>query len=128
MLTRVIHLYFLYSAPFAIASLHCPLRLFTSPPVIPGSRSGILAVKRVDGVPTVFPADSGEVAPHENLLRVVYDKRPLEGVWDDFDTVRARVASEWTALPHAADNISASLREKVRQQMALRGKVPALAH
>ncbi|KAG2489592.1 hypothetical protein HYH03_011873 [Edaphochlamys debaryana] len=92
------------------------------------SLPGVLAVKRVNGVPTVFPADSGEVAPHDNLLRVVYDMRPLEGVWDDFDTVRARVASEWTALPKAADNLSASLREKVRQQMALRGKVPALVH
>ncbi|GIL51514.1 hypothetical protein Vafri_7487 [Volvox africanus] len=91
------------------------------------SLPGILAVKRVNGVPTVFPADSGEVAPHENLLRVVYDKGPLEGVWDDFDTVRARVASEWAALPRTADNISVSLREKVQHQMALRGKVPAMA-
>ncbi|GLC38639.1 hypothetical protein PLESTB_000455100 [Pleodorina starrii] len=91
------------------------------------SLPGVLAVKRVGGVPTVFPADSGEVAQHENLLRLVYDKGPLEGVWDDFDTVRARLAAEWSALPRTADNISASLREKVRQQMALRGKVPALA-
>lgn len=30
----------------------------------------MLAVKRVGGVPTIFPADSGEVAPEENLLRV----------------------------------------------------------
>jgi hypothetical protein len=30
----------------------------------------VLAVKRVDGVPTVFPADSGEVAPADNLLQV----------------------------------------------------------
>lgn len=74
-------------------------------------------------MPTVFPADSCEVAPHENLLRVVYDKGPVAGVWDDFDTVRARVIAEWRALPYNADNISASLREKVRQQMALRGKV-----
>ncbi|GIL51516.1 hypothetical protein Vafri_7487, partial [Volvox africanus] len=93
----------------------------------PQTDTGILAVKRVNGVPTVFPADSGEVAPHENLLRVVYDKGPLEGVWDDFDTVRARVASEWAALPRTADNISVSLREKVQHQMALRGKVPAMA-
>lgn len=31
---------------------------------------GVLAVKRVGGVPTVFPADSGEVAPGEDLLQV----------------------------------------------------------
>jgi hypothetical protein len=31
---------------------------------------GVLAVKRVGGVPTVFPADSGEVAPEEDMLQV----------------------------------------------------------
>jgi hypothetical protein len=47
-----------------------------------GSLPGVLAVKRVGGVPTVFPAE--EVAPEENLLRVVYDRRPVEvqvGCW-----------------------------------------------
>lgn len=34
------------------------------------SLPGVLAVKRVDGIPTAFPADSGEVAPHENMLQV----------------------------------------------------------
>ncbi|KXZ56944.1 hypothetical protein GPECTOR_1g851 [Gonium pectorale] len=90
------------------------------------SLPGVLAVKRVNGVPTVFPADSGEVGPGENLLRVVYDRGPVEGVWEDFDTVRQRVATEWTALPLTADNISPSLRAKVAQQMAMRGKLPAL--
>lgn len=95
---------------------------------LPGLASpGVLAVKRVNGVPTVFPADSGEVAPHENLLRTVYDMGPVAGVWEEFDVVRARVAAEWTVLPRVADNISASLKEKVRQQMAKRGKVPAMA-
>lgn len=32
--------------------------------------AGVLAVKRVDGVPTVFPADSGEVAAEEDMLQV----------------------------------------------------------
>lgn len=35
--------------------------------------AGILAVKRVDGVPTVFPADSGEVTPDEDMLQVGAD-------------------------------------------------------
>lgn len=38
--------------------------------------AGVLAVKRVNGVPIVFPADSGEVAPEENLLQV-------GGAWAD---------------------------------------------
>jgi hypothetical protein len=32
--------------------------------------AGVLAVKRVAGVPTVFPADSGEVAAEEDMLQV----------------------------------------------------------
>jgi hypothetical protein len=32
--------------------------------------AGVLAVKRVGGVPTVFPADSGEVSPEEDMLQV----------------------------------------------------------
>jgi hypothetical protein len=32
--------------------------------------AGVLAVKRVAGVPTVFPADSGEVTPEEDMLQV----------------------------------------------------------
>jgi hypothetical protein len=39
-------------------------------PPAPPSPAGVLAVKRVGGVPTVFPADSGEVALGEDLLQV----------------------------------------------------------
>jgi nicotinamide phosphoribosyltransferase len=99
---------------------------------------GRLAVKRVDGVPTVFPADGGEVAPEEDMLRVVYACGPVVGGggetgaanggggdgkkqqqqqqqqrWEDFDALRARVAREWRALPPYADPISASLRAKM---------------
>ena len=42
------------------------------------SLPGTLAVKRVQGVPTAYPADGGHVAPDENLLRVVYDYGPLQ--------------------------------------------------
>lgn len=38
----------------------------------------MLAVKRVNGVPTVFPADSGEVAAHEDMLEVVWDSGPVQ--------------------------------------------------
>lgn len=81
----------------------------------------MLAVKRVGGVPTVFPADSGEVAPDEDMLQLVYDCGPVPGLaWEDFDGLRARVAAEWAALPRAADNYSASLKAKIaalRQDM-----------
>ena len=42
-----------------------------------GTHAGALAVKRVGGVPTVFPAEGGHVKPEENLLRVVYDHGPV---------------------------------------------------
>jgi hypothetical protein len=40
--------------------------------------AGALAVKRVGGVPTVFPAEGGHVTPQENLLQVVYDHGPVQ--------------------------------------------------
>jgi nicotinamide phosphoribosyltransferase len=77
---------------------------------------GILAVKRVDGVPTVFPAN--EVSAEENLLKVIYDKGPVKGLrWESFDELRERVEREWAALPPTADVISESLKSK-QQEMA----------
>ena len=50
---------------------------------------------------------------------------PVKGImWDDFDTMRKRVAEEWRALPKVADNISPSLKVKIGKQMELRGKKP----
>ncbi|KAF6252467.1 Quinolinate phosphoribosyl transferase [Scenedesmus sp. NREL 46B-D3] len=80
------------------------------------SLPGVLAVKRVDGVPTVFPADGGEVAPEEDLLQVVYDKGPLPASqqrFEDFDALRQRAQREWDALPRSADVYSASLQAKI---------------
>ncbi len=78
------------------------------------SLPGVLAVKRVKGVPTAFPADAGLVAPEEDMLQVVYDCGPVPGfAWDSFDEVRARVAREWGALPRTANVISAELAEQV---------------
>ncbi|KAK9795195.1 hypothetical protein WJX73_003091 [Symbiochloris irregularis] len=82
------------------------------------SLPGVLAVKRVDGVPTAFPADSGEVAPEENLLRTVYDCRPVQVNWDKFTQLRRRVNDEWHALPTQADVASASLKAKVKDCLA----------
>eukprot|EP00727_Mastigamoeba_balamuthi_P005199 m51a1_g14678 putative nicotinate phosphoribosyltransferase (461) ;mRNA; r:66192-68254 len=78
------------------------------------SLPGVLAVKRVNGVPTVFPKE--EVDPQDNLLQVVYDRRPVPGVWkDDFDTIRARVAREWKALDglRKHDPVAPALRQKI---------------
>ena len=34
-------------------------------------------------------------------------------MWDDFDTVRARVAEEWPLLPRAADAVSQEVRDLI---------------
>jgi nicotinamide phosphoribosyltransferase len=73
---------------------------------------GILAVKRVNGVPTIFP--SSEVKPEENLFRVVYDKRPVANAFpEDFQTLRERVNTEWKALPRKYNPVSDQLKQKI---------------
>jgi nicotinamide phosphoribosyltransferase len=75
---------------------------------------GVLKVKRVNGVPTIFPASEGEEDP-DNLLRVVYNKGPVPGFsWDDFATVRERVQREWRLVPKSYDPVSAELRAKIK--------------
>lgn len=89
------------------------------------SLPGVLAVKLVGGIPTVFPADSGLVSPSEDLLQVVYDHGPLDkSIWEDFDTVKQRVNEGWMQLPPSADNLSKELKERINQQLSLRGKAP----
>jgi hypothetical protein len=56
-------------------------------------------------------------------LKVVYDNGPVKDLaWEDFDTLRKRVAEEWDALPKLTDNISDSLKAKIKAQMEARGK------
>ena len=84
------------------------------------SLPGILQVRRDHGVPTAYcTPDAGRGAPlvseADNLLRVVYDRRPVPGVWEDFSTVRARVQREWAVAPKRADPLSAQLKAVIQQ-------------
>lgn len=77
------------------------------------SLPGKLAVKRVDGNLMVFP-DNGTISAEENQLKVIYDHGPVPSAWrEDFDTVRARVASQWRFAPRDFDPISPELRAKI---------------
>eukprot|EP00854_Cymbomonas_tetramitiformis_P005473 gene5473-6634_t len=84
------------------------------------SLPGILAVKREEGVPMVYctpDAGAGEplVAPEENLLQVVYDKRPLAvPPWESFSEVRSRLANEWAALPPCVDVLTPQIKGVIR--------------
>eukprot|EP00179_Madagascaria_erythrocladioides_P026307 CAMPEP_0198337530 /NCGR_PEP_ID=MMETSP1450-20131203/28694_1 /TAXON_ID=753684 ORGANISM="Madagascaria erythrocladiodes, Strain CCMP3234" /NCGR_SAMPLE_ID=MMETSP1450 /ASSEMBLY_ACC=CAM_ASM_001115 /LENGTH=510 /DNA_ID=CAMNT_0044042349 /DNA_START=74 /DNA_END=1602 /DNA_ORIENTATION=- len=79
------------------------------------SLPGEMEVKRVGGVPTVFPRGAGP-ADEADLLEVVYDGKPCADVkWETFDQMRDRVAREWSALPKAANVISDALQTKIDQ-------------
>ncbi|CAG8637687.1 1130_t:CDS:10, partial [Ambispora gerdemannii] len=85
------------------------------------SLPGEFVVQRnAEGVPIVRPKESADPNT-ENLLRVVYDHGKV-GDWDDFDTVRKRVAKEWPALPPKYDNISPELRVKIEEFVKNRKK------
>lgn len=82
------------------------------PKTDPQKRSlpGELAVKLLDGKPTVFP--KSEVSDSENLLVTVYDNGPVKNAFpDDFETVRNRVNEHWNALPKKHNAISSSLKQ-----------------
>jgi len=77
------------------------------------SLPGVLQVKLVDGKPTIFPRLPEEhVDPSTNVLKVVYDKKKLEGVWDDWETVRNRIKEQWPKLPRTYNPISPELQKK----------------
>lgn len=81
----------------------------------PGKDSlpGRLGVRRVDGIPTVFPWE--EVSQEENMLQVVYDCGPVpEYKWETFDELRKRVEWEWNSIPPTSQVISPTLSEKRR--------------
>lgn len=76
---------------------------------LPGT---LKVIRNEQGVPVIYPVEA-DVAG-DDLLRVVYDHGPVEGAFpEDFDTLKARVQSEWTALPRAFDPISPQLRQKM---------------
>jgi nicotinic acid phosphoribosyltransferase len=81
------------------------------------SLPGILQVRKVNRIPTIFPREDGEVVdPTQNLLKVVYDKGPVSSLtWDNFDTVRNRVETEWKIVPKTYDPISGQLKEKIKR-------------
>jgi nicotinic acid phosphoribosyltransferase len=76
------------------------------------SLPGILKVVRdSQGIPTVYPADSA--VEGDDLLQVVYDKRPVQVRHEAFTDLRTRVETEWSKLPPDHDPVSAELRHKI---------------
>ena len=63
----------------------------------------------------VYPLESMDPATTiENQLEVIYDCGPIKSKHvDNFETIRNRIQSQWTALPKHADPISLALKEKI---------------
>merc|ERR1712100_296070 len=80
------------------------------------SLPGCLQVKRVNGIPTVFPRDADAPIDSDDLLRVVWNKGPVADLkWPTFDECRERIKSEWTKLPLEHDPVSPELHKKIRE-------------
>jgi nicotinic acid phosphoribosyltransferase len=83
---------------------------------------GILSVKLVNGVPTIFPAGDGP-ADEPELLEVIYDLCPVADYkFEDFDTMRKRALDTWNALPKLHNAVSPQLKAKCDHWIAEKRK------
>jgi len=85
------------------------------------SLPGKVCVVRENGVPTVYPKDDPAAKGLPSIMKVVYNKRPVPGAFDDFDTVRARVEKEWAELKPNGNPISTQLQDKINAILKSRG-------
>jgi len=76
--------------------------------VVAGEQKGTLSV-----VPGVWNRETKRSeGAGESVMRVVWDCGPVEGCWDEFDVLRARVESQWTDAPPVHDVVSGELKAK----------------
>jgi len=90
------------------------------------SLPGILRVKRNrdTGLETVLSRDpSDESYDDDDILRPVYDHKPLSGIWDEFATIRQRVEAQWPKSPKVHDPISKELKERTAVWIAEQKKL-----
>jgi nicotinamide phosphoribosyltransferase len=75
--------------------------------------------KNTEGIPLVYTKESCSKDDPDNLLRVVYDHGKV-CKWDDFDTIKKRVAEGWPSLPAKYENITPELRSKINKIISAR--------
>jgi len=79
------------------------------------SLPGILKVKRINGIPTIFPSFEDEKDP-ENILQLVWDCGPVPGhKWESFEKIRINVKEGWAAVPKLYDPVSPELKLKISE-------------
>ncbi|KAJ9071408.1 hypothetical protein DSO57_1037223 [Entomophthora muscae] len=72
-------------------------------------------------LPCVYPQPDDSIEMDtENLLRVIYDKGPVDGAFDSFDTIRQRAYQQWEHSPPHFDPISSELKAKHEECRKLR--------
>ena len=92
------------------------------------SLPGVLRVKlnKETGQEEVLPrAPEDESYDEDDILRPVYDMGPIEGVWTDFDGIRARANEGWSKSKPDYDPISPALKVKIEEWIAAQTKVMA---
>eukprot|EP01116_Phalansterium_solitarium_P000234 TRINITY_DN10136_c0_g1_i1.p1 TRINITY_DN10136_c0_g1~~TRINITY_DN10136_c0_g1_i1.p1 ORF type:complete len:514 (-),score=192.35 TRINITY_DN10136_c0_g1_i1:227-1768(-) len=91
------------------------------------SLPGILRVQRdAAGLELVLPRDAHDTSyVAADLLRPVYDHKPIDGIWDDFDTIRKRVQTEWHRAPKLHDPVGPQIKQKIHDWLAAHKKMMA---
>jgi len=83
------------------------------------SLPGLLKVYRnKDGIPIVDSGTTKDIGAKDNLLKLVYDYKPIDHIWDkDFDSIRKRVSDQWKSLPKNANVIGETLMGKINKRL-----------
>ncbi len=81
------------------------------------SLPGLMYVKNVGGVPTVFP---GAPDAPGSMLKLVWDMGPVGYEWDDFNAVRDNLKASWAAHPEKGNHLSPEMEAVVRKEIAFR--------
>ena len=71
----------------------------------------------------MYPKDDPATKGLESVMRVVYNKRPVPGAFDDFDSIKARVEREWDSLKPNGNPISSQLQDKITGILKSRGNI-----
>eukprot|EP01080_Neovahlkampfia_damariscottae_P003703 gene3703-6592_t len=78
------------------------------------SLPGLLKVEKdKNGVPQVHVGSEKDVGSKNNMLEVVYDKKPVGYKFECFDDVRKRVETEWKSIPKQFNAIGDDLQKKI---------------
>jgi nicotinamide phosphoribosyltransferase len=92
----------------------------TSKISLPGALSVIL--DETTKLPIVYPKEFRPSVSSTPYMEVVYDHGKVKN-WDDFETIRKRLESQWNSYPKHLDVISDKLKTKIelaKQEYKLR--------